>query len=177
MPSSGATDLRSGCPISAGVQLGRLLLAKGDIVLIADSNGVRDIYSADGAAIETKAPIAVLVNKGTASASEVLAGALKDNGRATIVGSENTFGKGLIQTVVDLSDGSGVAITVARWVIARNHSPPIHGMIDEYGEGNIGQAMLHLPPSCSWRSHLASHQTGNTGLCTRSTPDWQLVWA
>ncbi len=45
---------------------------------------------------------------------QVLAGALQDNKRATIVGPENTFGKGLIQTVVDLSDGSGLAITVAR---------------------------------------------------------------
>jgi C-terminal processing protease CtpA/Prc len=44
----------------------------------------------------------------------VLAGALLDNKRAAIAGSENTFGKGLIQTVVDLSDGSGMAVTVAR---------------------------------------------------------------
>eukprot|EP00955_Chlamydomonas_euryale_P098541 365153-Chlamydomonas_euryale.AAC.4 len=46
---------------------------------------------------------------------QVLAGALQDNGRATIAGESRTFGKGLIQTVVDLSDGSGVAITVARY--------------------------------------------------------------
>ena len=46
---------------------------------------------------------------------QVLSGALKDNKRATIVGESRTFGKGLIQTVVDLSDGSGVAVTVARY--------------------------------------------------------------
>lgn len=46
--------------------------------------------------------------------TQVLAGALKDAGRASIVGSENSFGKGLIQTVVDLPDGSGLAITVAK---------------------------------------------------------------
>lgn len=57
------------------------------------AQGVRDIYSADGHALEPSAPLSVLVNKGTASASEVLAGALQDNGRATLVGPENTFGK------------------------------------------------------------------------------------
>jgi carboxyl-terminal processing protease len=56
----------------------------------------------------------VLVNQGTASASEILAGALKDNARAKIVG-ERTFGKGLIQSLFDLSDGAGLAVTVARY--------------------------------------------------------------
>ncbi len=54
-----------------GVQLGRLFLDRGDIVLIADSAGVRDIYSAEGNAELPRTPLAVLVNKGTASASEV----------------------------------------------------------------------------------------------------------
>jgi len=110
-------DLRNngGGLFKAGVDLGKLLMDKGDIVLIADSKGVRDIYSTDRTAIEATAPLVVLVNKGTASASEVLAGALKDNLRGRVVGSEQTFGKGLIQTVVDLSDGSGLAVTVARY--------------------------------------------------------------
>jgi carboxyl-terminal processing protease len=56
----------------------------------------------------------VLVNQGTASASEILAGALQDNGRALLVG-EKTFGKGLIQSLFDLSDGSGLAVTVAKY--------------------------------------------------------------
>ena len=78
------------------------------------SDGVRDVYAADGSALDTATPLAVLVNKGTASASEVLAGALKDNNRAMIVG-ENTFGKGLIQTLVELSDGSAVTVTVSKY--------------------------------------------------------------
>lgn len=98
----------------AGVQVGRDLINKGDIVLIADSNGVRDIYEADGHPLDDKTPLVVLVNRGTASASEVLSGALKDNGRAVLAG-ENTFGKGLIQTLVELSDGSAVAVTVAKY--------------------------------------------------------------
>eukprot|EP00878_Enallax_costatus_P016645 GHUV01017465.1.p1 GENE.GHUV01017465.1~~GHUV01017465.1.p1 ORF type:complete len:357 (+),score=105.23 GHUV01017465.1:969-2039(+) len=98
----------------AGVNVARMLIDRGDLVLIADSQGVRDIYSADGNSIDNTTPLVVLVNKGTASASEVLAGALKDSKRGSIAG-EKTFGKGLIQTVVDLSDGSGVAVTVARY--------------------------------------------------------------
>ena len=99
----------------SGVQVARDLIDSGDIVLIADANGVRDIYSSDvGQVLDSTTPLSVLVNKGTASASEVLAGALKDSKRAVIVGQQ-TFGKGLIQSIIDLSDGSGVAVTVARY--------------------------------------------------------------
>ena len=98
----------------AAVEIARMLIDKGDIVLIADSLGVKDVYEANGNALDTTTPIIMLVNKGTASASEVLAGALKDDNRAVIVG-ENTFGKGLIQTVVPLSDGSALAVTVAKY--------------------------------------------------------------
>merc|ERR1712094_124330 len=69
-----------------------------------------------GGAWAKRVPMAVLVDSGTASASEVLSGALKDNSRAVVVGDEATFGKGLVQTTVGLSDGSGLAITVARYL-------------------------------------------------------------
>ena len=57
--------------IHTGVQVARSLINSGDIVLIADANGVRDIYSANGGALDSSTPMSVLVNKGTASASEV----------------------------------------------------------------------------------------------------------
>ncbi|KAL3153523.1 hypothetical protein ABBQ38_011854 [Trebouxia sp. C0009 RCD-2024] len=120
LKADGATryvlDIRNngGGLFPAGVELARMLLDSGDIVLIADSQGVMDSYEATGTAIDARAPVAVLVNKGTASASEVFAGAVQDNKRATIAG-ETTFGKGLIQTIVELSDGSAVSVTVARY--------------------------------------------------------------
>ena len=84
--------------------------------MIADSDGVRDVFETDGVkTLAPDAPLTLLVDKGTASASEVLAGALRDNKRAAILGNTATFGKGLIQTVVPLTDGSAVSVTVARY--------------------------------------------------------------
>jgi carboxyl-terminal processing protease len=74
---------------------------------------VLDEFAAGHKAL-TDRPLAVLVNSGTASASEILAGALQDNHRATIVG-EQTFGKGLIQSLFELPDSSGMAVTVAKY--------------------------------------------------------------
>ncbi|KAI5079830.1 hypothetical protein GOP47_0005309 [Adiantum capillus-veneris] len=131
LKESGATafilDMRnnSGGLFPAGVEIARMWLEKGVIVYITDSMGVRDIYEADGTGtLATEEPLAVLVNKGTASASEILAGALKDNKRATILG-EPTFGKGKIQSVFELSDGSGMAVTIARY------ETPAHVDIDK----------------------------------------------
>lgn len=109
-------DVRSngGGSFPASLQIAKQFLNKGVIVYIADGDGVRDIFEADNTAIAPKVPIVMLVNKGTASASEVLAGALQDNGRAKLLG-EPTFGKGLIQTLVELSDGSAVAVTTAQY--------------------------------------------------------------
>ncbi|KAJ4957131.1 hypothetical protein NE237_013914 [Protea cynaroides] len=122
-------DLRdnSGGLFPEGIEIAKIWLEKGVIVYICDSRGVRDIYEADGGnAIAASEPLAVLVNKGTASASEILAGALKDNKRAVLFG-EPTYGKGKIQSVFELSDGSGLAVTVARY------ETPAHNDIDKVG--------------------------------------------
>lgn len=110
-------DLRNnpGGYFAGGVDAARLFLHSGEtIVYTVDRNGIADEIDAieDGAATET--PLFVVVNGNTASASEILAGALKDNARATLVG-EKTFGKGVVQTVSPLSDGAAVAVTVARY--------------------------------------------------------------
>jgi carboxyl-terminal processing protease len=108
-------DLRSnpGGLLQSGIEIARLWLAKGTVVYTVNRNGIQDSYSASGQAL-TEDPLVLLVNQGTASASEILAGALQDNGRAKLVG-EKTFGKGLIQSLFNLSDGSGLAVTIAKY--------------------------------------------------------------
>lgn len=108
-------DLRNnpGGLLQAGIEIARLWLNKGTIVYTVNRQGIQGSFEATEQAL-TNDPLVVLVNQGTASASEILAGALKDNGRATILG-EKTFGKGLIQSLFDLSDGSGLAVTVAKY--------------------------------------------------------------
>ncbi len=108
-------DLRNnpGGLLQAGIEIARLWLDSGTIVYTVNRQGILGSFEASGGAM-TDDPLIVLVNKGTASASEILAGALQDNGRAQLVG-EKTFGKGLIQSLFDLSDGAGLAVTVAKY--------------------------------------------------------------
>ena len=108
-------DLRNnpGGLLQSGIEIARLWLDEGTIVYTVNRQGLLGSFEAVGSAL-TQAPLVILVNPGTASASEILAGALHDNHRATLVG-EKTFGKGLIQSLFDLSDGSGLAVTVAKY--------------------------------------------------------------
>ncbi|BAY30479.1 carboxyl-terminal protease [Nostoc carneum NIES-2107] len=108
-------DLRNnpGGLLQAGIEIARLWLDSGTIVYTVNRQGIQGSFEAFGPAL-TSDPLVILVNQGTASASEILAGALQDNGRATLVG-ETTFGKGLIQSLFELSDGSGLAVTIAKY--------------------------------------------------------------
>ncbi|WP_088893494.1 carboxyl-terminal processing protease CtpA [Leptolyngbya ohadii] len=108
-------DLRSnpGGLLQAGIDIAKLWLDGGTVVYTVNRNGIQDSFTDEGTAL-TSDPLVVLVNQGTASASEILAGALQDNGRAQLVG-ERTFGKGLIQSLFSLSDGSGLAVTIAKY--------------------------------------------------------------
>ncbi len=108
-------DLRNnpGGLLQAGIEIARLWLDEGTIVYTVNRQGIQGSFAAYGSPL-TRDPLVVLVNQGTASASEILAGALQDNERATLVG-ETTFGKGLIQSLFDFFDGSGMAVTVAKY--------------------------------------------------------------
>ena len=109
-------DLRnnSGGLVSAGLAVADVFLDQEPIVETRNRDGIADPIQA-GPGLLYSGPMVTLVNSGTASASEILAGALQDDGRSLLLG-DNTFGKGLIQTLTNLSDGSGLAVTVAGYV-------------------------------------------------------------
>lgn len=109
-------DLRynPGGLLYSGIDIARMWINDGVIVSTVDRQGVSEQESANGTALTTK-PLVVLVDGGSASASEILSGALQDDKRAVLVGSQ-TFGKGLVQSVRGLGDGSGLAVTVAKYL-------------------------------------------------------------
>lgn len=108
-------DLRGnpGGLLSASIAISRMWLQRGPIVRTLNRNGDADEISANRTAL-TQLPLAVLVNNRSASSSEILTGALKDNNRATVVGT-TTYGKALVQSLYGLEDGSGLAVTVAHY--------------------------------------------------------------
>jgi carboxyl-terminal processing protease len=121
-------DLRSnpGGLLMASIEIARQWLNEGVIVSTKTRDGIQDVKRATGRALTTK-PLVVLVNEGSASASEILSGALQDNKRALLVG-QKTFGKGLVQSVRPLSDGSGMTVTIAKYLTPSNRDIHKHGI-------------------------------------------------
>ncbi|MBQ7776302.1 MAG: S41 family peptidase [Lachnospiraceae bacterium] len=118
-------DLRAnpGGSLSSVVNIARMLLPKGLIVYTEDKYGNRDEYSCNGKN-EFDLPLVVLVDGNSASASEVLAGAIKDYELGTLVGTK-TFGKGIVQQVINIRDGSAVKITTSSYYSPKGTN--IHG--------------------------------------------------
>ncbi len=141
-------DLRDnpGGTLDVVVDIADYLLPEGLITYVEYKDGSREEYKSDKNAIDM--PMVVLINSNSASAAEVLTGALKDHKKATIVGT-TSFGKGVVQSVIPFSDGSGMTMTVARY-----YSPNgvcIHGtgiepdVVVELDEKYDGYYALEVP--------------------------------
>lgn len=122
-------DLRQnrGGLLDAAIDISDHFLDGGPVLLQQSKDDGEQTFNATRKTIVPEAPLVLLIDGGTASASEIVAGALKDRGRAQLVGNENSFGKGSVQLVFDLDDGSSVHVTSARWFT------PEHTELD--GEG------------------------------------------
>jgi carboxyl-terminal processing protease len=110
-------DLRDnpGGLLSSAVSVGSAFIKEGPIVTEWFGPDEETVFQADGSYASIEVPIVVLVNEGSASASELVSAAMQDTGVATIIG-ERTFGKGTVQTWHELSNGGGVRLTIARWI-------------------------------------------------------------
>ena len=143
--SKGATslvlDLRNnpGGFLDQAIRVAEFFLPYGQLILTQKGrNGLRDntYYSRNRAADST--PLVILINESTASASEIVAGAMQDHDRALIVG-ETSFGKGLVQSIIPLDHGGGLTLTSAKYytpsgrLIQRDYSD--HGLYDYYTQG------------------------------------------
>lgn len=107
-------DLRNngGGLLDASVAMADMILPEGTVVSMRDKYGSEEVFKIDNEYYDV--PMVVLVNEYSASASEILAGAIRDYGEGTLVGM-TTFGKGVVQSVVDFPDGSGLKVTTARY--------------------------------------------------------------
>lgn len=119
-------DLRGnpGGSLSVVVDIAREILPKGLIVYTEDKYGQRDEYTCDGRN-ELNMPLVVLVNGNSASASEILAGAIKDYKKGTLLGT-TTFGKGIVQRVLPLTDGTALKLTISAYYTPNGNN--IHGV-------------------------------------------------
>jgi carboxyl-terminal processing protease len=111
-------DLRNnpGGLLDAAIEVSDLFFEKGELVVYTQGRSPqsREEFLAEGNHTDRRYPVAILVNGGTASAAEIVAGAMKDTRRAVIVG-EKTFGKGSVQSVISLKNGEGLRLTTARY--------------------------------------------------------------
>ncbi len=156
-------DLRNnpGGLLDAAVNVTSQFLASGTAVDIVDSEGNHSPLKVRSGGLATQLPLVVLVNGGSASGSEVIAGALQDYGRAKLAGSQ-TFGKGSVQTISSLTDGSSVHITIARWYTPYGRLIEGNGLTPDFALEITGDELL------SWAFEYVKEQINTSSVTARS---------
>jgi len=137
-------DLRNdpGGLLNMAVDVSGSFLPSGKLVVyIKGRNGEKDQFFTSNSKPRTELPMVVLVNEGSASASEIVAGCLQDWGRAVVLGTQ-TFGKGSVQTVIALSDGSGLRLTTAKYYTPKDRSIQNTGITPDI---EVKQPALAIP--------------------------------
>ncbi len=144
-------DLRRnpGGLLEASIEISRLWIREGIIVSTETRDGIKDVRRANGSSL-TKLPVVVLVDGGSASASEIVSGAIQDNNRGILVG-QRTFGKGLVQSVRSLSDGSGLTVTIAKYLTPKGKDIHKYGIEPDIEYKLSEQEILELR-----REHLGT---------------------
>ncbi|MBL7684776.1 MAG: S41 family peptidase [Deltaproteobacteria bacterium] len=159
-------DLRNnpGGLLDQAVEVSDLFIKEGVIVSTRGRTRQKDERKATGKAPYPDLPIVVLINGGSASASEILAGALQDYGRAHVMGTQS-FGKGSVQTVVDLGEGSGLKITIARYYT------PKERLID--GKGITPDEIVKLKKAESQKAESISSREEEEEILSKDDPQKQ----
>ena len=143
-------DLRGnpGGLLNSAVAQADMWLDKGVIVVEEKAGGLRKTFEATAGELAANAPLVILVDHGTASASEIVAGALHDHGRAKMVGQQ-TYGKGSVQLIHELSDQSSLHVTTAQWYTPDGLQISGHGLAPDIpvadGDDPLAAALAALP--------------------------------
>ncbi len=152
-------DLRNngGGYLDGAVDLVSLFVKQGTIVSVEHRSGAPEVHIATGHPLFPDIPLAVLQNEDSASASEITAGALQDLGRATIIGMKS-FGKGTVQEVIALPDGSSLRVTVARWLTPKGKNLGKEGVhpdieVQETADAAAQQKDSQLDAAVDWLAH------------------------
>ncbi len=156
-------DLRdnNGGALTSAIDLSSLFLKKGDIIVSTEGRSTQETYRKSKVRISLTIPLVVIINENSASASEIFAGAIQDYDRGIIIG-HTSYGKGLVQRIIDLKDGTGITLTIARYktpsgrVIQR---PYERGKSDEYKQDSL----RYMHPDSIPHDHALLFRTLHSG--------------